>query len=93
MPTRRRYNRTTKTGFRTRRRSRNAKMTRDQVFAAHALHVKGGYSVAEISKLIWERYGYKDSESCRKNLHQAFRSYGLRKLLYQKLESIVQNAE
>ena len=47
------------------------------VKAAHKLH-RSGMSMAEISRLIYRRYGYTSSAACTNTLRRAFRHYGMR---------------
>lgn len=62
---------------RIKRHSRAALITREQVFAAHKLHVEGGLSLREIARRGWEHWGYASPKSCLNALCDLMASYGL----------------
>ena len=56
---------------------KDAKLTRDQVVAAHRLHTEGGYSIRALGRLLWQRYGYASEKSCANSLSDLFATVGL----------------
>ena len=50
----------------------DAKLTRNQTLAAYRLHTEGGYSIRELGRLLWERYGYASPHSCSNSLSDLF---------------------
>lgn len=53
----------------------HAKMKYAQIRAVAKLHEEG-MTLRDISALIWERYGYKNPESCRESLGRSLRMHG-----------------
>ena len=59
------------------RRRRDAKLTAEQIAAAHKLYAGAGLSLRELGRRLYERYGYSSSAACANALHKAFRLEGL----------------
>lgn len=55
---------------------KDARLTRQQVRAAHKLHVEAGYSINRLGLLLWEKYGYSSPKSCACALGNLFIRYG-----------------
>lgn len=53
------------------------KLSEAQVEAAHTLHWRGGFSIRELGRMMWERHGYSSPYSCAAALSEAFIRAGL----------------
>lgn len=62
---------------RIKRLSKSARLTREQVFAVHKLHIDGGLSMREIARRGYEQWGYASEKSCLSSLCDLLASYGL----------------
>lgn len=57
------------------RRRRDAKLTLRQVESAYKLY-RAGYSLRQLARAMWDRFGFASSHSCDVALHDAFRREG-----------------
>ena len=66
-------------GEKMRRRGRGpqAKMTREQVFAAWRIYYRANLTIMQLAELLWREFGYSSAQTCGKCLSTAFASYCL----------------
>jgi hypothetical protein len=54
-----------------------SKLSREKVFAAHRLHMGGGFSIRELGRRLAGPYGYASPHACAQALMRGFRFYNL----------------